>query len=71
MFSGIMNATRIGTVYEAGLLPFIQERFPDGNSQYQDNDPNHSSKYIEKFLGQRGGLHEHAGIFKPGAHLVS
>ena len=32
-------------VYEAGLLPFIQERFPHGHRLYQDNDP-HSSKYI-------------------------
>ena len=54
MFSGIMNATRLGTVYEAGLLPFVQERFPDGHRLYQDNDPKHSSKYIEKFLEQRG-----------------
>ena len=50
MFTGIMNARRLGAVYEAGLLPFIQERFPEGHGLYQDNDPKHSSKYIEEFL---------------------
>ena len=53
MFTGIMNAIRLGAVYEAGLLSFIQERFPDGHRLYQDNDPKHSLKYIEQFL-ERG-----------------
>ena len=52
MFIGIMNAEHFGAVYEAGLVPFIQERFPDGHRLYQDNDPKHSSKYIEEFLKQ-------------------
>ena len=50
MSSKIMNATRLGTVYEVGLLPFIQERFPDGHRLYQFNDLKHSSKYIKRFL---------------------
>ena len=54
MFSGIMNACRLSAVYEAGLVPFIQERFPKGHRLYQDNDPEHSPKYIEKFLKERG-----------------
>ena len=54
MFTGIMNAQCLGAVYEAGLLPFIQERFPVRHRLYQDNDPKHSSKYIENFLEQRG-----------------
>ena len=54
MFTGIMNAVRLGAVYEAGLIPFIHERFPDGHRLYQDNDPKHSSKYIEEFLEQQG-----------------
>ena len=54
MFSEIMNATRFGTVYEAGLLSFIQERFPDGYRLYQDNDLKHSSKYIERFSEEKG-----------------
>ena len=54
MFTGIMNAVHLGAVYEAGVLPFIQERFPDGHSLYQDNDPKYSSKDIERFLEQQG-----------------
>ena len=54
MFTGIMNAKRLGTVYEAGLVPFIQERFPDSHRLCQDNDPKHSSKYIERFLKEKG-----------------
>ena len=54
MFTGIMNAQRLSAVYEAGLLPFIQERFQDSHRLYQDNDPKHSSKYIEEFLEQHG-----------------
>ena len=54
MFTGIMNVECLGAVYEAGLVPFIQERFPDGHRLYQDNDPKYSSKYIEEFLKQRG-----------------
>lgn len=50
MFTGIMNADHLGAVYEAGLLPFIREIFPDGHKLYQDNDPKHSSKYIGKFF---------------------
>jgi len=50
MFTGIMDADRLGAIYEAGLLPFIEERFPDGHRLYQDNDPKHSSKHIEDFL---------------------
>ena len=53
MFTGIMNAQRLSAIYEAGLLPFIEERFPDGHRLYQDNDPKHSSKFIEKFLEEK------------------
>ena len=31
MFTGIMNADRLISVLEAGLLPFIEEVFPDGH----------------------------------------
>ena len=53
MFTGIMDAGRLGAVYEAGLLPFIEERFSDGHRLYQDNDPKHASKHIEEFLEVR------------------
>ena len=54
MFTGIMNAQRLAAVLEAGLLPFIRERFGDGHRLYQDNDPKHESKLIEKFFEKNG-----------------
>lgn len=53
MFIGILNATRLGAVYEAGLVPFIEKTFPDGHRLYQDNDPKHASKHIDDFLNKK------------------
>lgn len=50
MFTGTMNAIRLGQIFEAGLLPFIHEVFPDGHRLYQDNDPKHASHYISDFF---------------------
>lgn len=50
MFTGNMNAVRLGKIFEAGLLPFINEVFPDGHRLYQDNDPKHASNYINDFF---------------------
>ena len=50
MFTGIMNAQRLGEILKAGLLPFIREQFSDGHRLFQDNDPKHSSHYIENFF---------------------
>ena len=54
MFTSIMNTQRLAVVLEAGLLPFIRERFGDGHRLYQDNDPKHGSKLIEKFFEENG-----------------
>lgn len=50
MFGGIMNARRLGMILEAGLLPFIAEKFSDGHRLFHDNDPKHASCYIENFF---------------------
>ena len=50
MFTGTMNAVRLGTILEAGLLPFIAENFSRGHRLFHDNDPKHSSYYIEDFF---------------------
>ena len=48
MFSGIINAQRLATILEAGLVPFISKRFSDGHCLFHDNDPKHASGLIEK-----------------------
>ena len=50
MFSGIMNAKKLKLILGAGLLPFIQEKFPDGHKLFQDQDPKHASNAIEEFF---------------------
>ena len=34
MFTGIMNTERLAMILEAGLLPFIVEKFSDGHRLY-------------------------------------
>ena len=43
MFSGIMNAERLAIILEAGLIPFIAEKFNDGHLMFHDNNHNHVS----------------------------
>jgi len=49
MFTGIMNAERLAKILEAGLLPFIEDKFNSGHRLFHDNDPKHASGYIEDF----------------------
>lgn len=60
IFTGIMNAERLSKVLEAGLLPFIRDRYPDGHRFQQDNNPKHCSSYMKNFWKTTtliGGLH--------------
>ena len=50
MFTGIMNAIKYGQILETGLVPFLRTCFPDGARLQQDNDPKHSSKYINRLF---------------------
>ena len=50
MFTGIINATRLGIILEAGLLPFIAKKFSGGHRLFHDDDPKHLSRYIEEFF---------------------
>ena len=56
MFSGIMDAPRYQQILEAGLLPFLNECFPDGHRVQQDNDPKHCSNHIDRFFTEHGIL---------------
>lgn len=53
MFSGIMNATRYAVILENGLIPFIEKNFPRGHRLQQDNDPKHTSKFIQTFFNRK------------------
>ena len=50
MFTGNMNAIKYGQILETGLVPFLRTCFPDGARLQQDNDPKHSSKYINRLF---------------------
>ena len=56
MFSGIMNAQHLCVILEAGLLPFIEEKFSSHHRLYHDNDPKHASKAFLKKRMSTGGL---------------
>lgn len=49
-----MNAERLGMIFEAGLLPFVRDHFPDGHRLQQDNDPKHASNYIDDLFKENG-----------------
>ena len=53
IFEGKMNAALYGCILEKTLLPFIAEVYPDGHKLMQDNDPKHTSGYIQKFFDTR------------------
>ena len=50
MFKEILTATRFGKVLKKGLIPFVRSKFPHHHKFQQDNDPEHRSNYIKKFL---------------------
>ena len=50
MFQGILTATRYGDILSASLIPFIQETYQEDHRLYQDNNPKHTSRYIQNFF---------------------
>jgi len=47
-----MDVEHLVTVFEAGLLPFLRNRYPDSHRLQWDNNPKHESKHIEKIFEQ-------------------
>ena len=54
IFTGIMDAERLVKLYEAGLLYFLRDCYPDGHRLQQDNDSKHAGRRIEDFFEQHG-----------------
>ena len=50
IFGGIMTATRYADILSASLLPFLRKHFRGGHRLYQDNDPKHTSRYVQRFF---------------------
>ena len=44
-----MTATRYGDILSASLVSFLRKTYLDGHRRYQDNDPKHTSRYIQTF----------------------
>ena len=47
MFTGSMTSTRYVEILKAGLIPFIEDTYPEGHRFQQDNDPKHTSRYTQ------------------------
>ena len=53
IFEGKMNAELYGNILQQALIPFINQVYPSGHKLMQDNDPKHTSRYIQAFFEQR------------------
>ena len=49
-----MDAPHLKQILAVGLLPFIQEVYPDGHRLYQDNDPKHTNICVLDFFEDNG-----------------
>ena len=65
IFTGIMNPTKYGDILSAYLLLYIEEELSDGHRLYQENDPKHTSKYIQRFFEQNGVTWRRSPIKSP------
>ncbi len=54
IFTRTLIATRYTDILDVGLVPFLEECFPEGHRFQQDNDPKHTSRYTQDYYGQKG-----------------
>ena len=54
IFTGILTATRYAELLDAALIPFIDTQYCRGHRLYQDNDPKHTSRYIQGYFEEKG-----------------
>ena len=50
IFSRIMTAMRYADILSASLFPFIRKYFRGGHHFYQENDPTHTSWFVQGFF---------------------
>jgi transposase len=50
IFEGKMNSTGFQDLLKIGLIPFIDQKYPENHRLMMDQDPKHCSKSTKKFL---------------------
>ena len=45
-----MTATVYGDILMVSLVPFLRRHYPDGHRLFQDNEPKHTSRYIQNYF---------------------
>ena len=53
MFSKNLTGVRYAKILETSLIPFIRSKFQHHHLFQQDNDPKHTSRYIQSFFEKK------------------